>query len=1069
MANRVLKNSTIHKLVPLQILTFIFAKSLSLSAAVITVSTSADAGPGSLRASMLNANAGDTIQFDPSLNGSTISLASPLPLVRDYSIIGPSTTITLDGQNQHPGLFVYQGSSTLSNLNVVNTLSQGGHGGLGSGGGGGALGAGAGLFINNGAVVTASNLSFNNNQATGGNGGPGNSSLVGGGGGGGAFKGDGGSCFSSNVLAGGGGGGGVFNSKGGNVPAGNFFGGGGGGGIYSSNGGDAGNNGGGGGGGAYFSNGGAGTSDPSSGYSGGGGGGYDGNDGATGSTRYIGGDGGGPEGGQRGGGNAGTRGGGGGGNATPISIDTDGGSGGSEFGGGGGAGSYRVFVSTPIKGGDATIGGGGGASISTEGNSASVAAGSSTFGGGGGGAGSVFTGTSGTGGLLGGGGGGTGNNVNGSSGGVDGAGLPLGGGGGGSGSTVPGTNGLGGFGAGDGGLKGEQGGAGSGLGGAIFVREGGTLIISDTNFSSNNTAAGAFGGGSPVADGKDLYLMNNTTTTFTVSNESQTIPVFIAGGIGEPAAGMLNKQGLGTLLLDTADITSYNGIVNINQGTINVAGKLNGIFNVNVEGILKGSGFANIVNNSGTVAPGNSIGTLNVGSYTQTSSGILEIEIDNAGASDLLNVTNTATLSGTVNVVTLDDKYIEGTTYTIVNAGNGISGTFDNLTTDSIYTFMLHYFPNEVQLQVKDIVINPFTPFEHNVGRVLKHLDSNIENLDSDLIKVLTAVNRTNRRAYQKDMEQLQPSWFGGLGWSNATLLSSISSLFPKQMSHNPCSCECFTPSSNIWIKGLHEHVQQKRLRQLPGFQAYDNGILGGMDHQFSENLLIGIGGGHTHTNYKWNSLKGGATINSGHAGPYAIFTQGKWTFDGQVLGSWDSFRTKRHLEFKKIDRKAKARFLGASALVHLGVGYTYEGCYATVIPYFGADYIYLHQNRFRENGANSINLRMAEYNQQFLKTELGSAITRSWNVWGGCLTPTVTLGINTLSKLSGNHIRASFASLPGSFTALTSNRSIVQFATGFDLGYTINNQLTIYASFNGQYARKQQNQRVSGGINWSF
>lgn len=186
--------------------------------------------------------------------------------------------------------------------------------------------------------------------------------------------------------------------------------------------------------------------------------------------------------------------------------------------------------------------------------------------------------------------------------------------------------------------------------------------------------------------------------------------------------------------------------------------------------------------------------------------------------------------------------------------------------------------------------------------------------------------------------------------------------------------------------------MRQKNLSQLPGFHANDNRIFGGIDRQFTENLLLGIGGEHTHTSFRWNSLNGRATVN-----------------------------------------------------------------------------MYLHQNRFTENGANSINLRMKKYNQQFLKTELGSAITRSWNLCGGTLTPVVTLGIKTLSKLSGNHLKASLSSLSGSFSALTSNRTILQFATGFDVGYTINNQVTIFASFSGEYARKQQTQRFSGGVNWSF
>ena len=45
-------------------------------AATLTVTTTADSGPGSLRAAIAAASDGDTIQFDAALNGQTITLTS---------------------------------------------------------------------------------------------------------------------------------------------------------------------------------------------------------------------------------------------------------------------------------------------------------------------------------------------------------------------------------------------------------------------------------------------------------------------------------------------------------------------------------------------------------------------------------------------------------------------------------------------------------------------------------------------------------------------------------------------------------------------------------------------------------------------------------------------------------------------------------------------------------------------------------------------------------------------------------------------------------------------------------
>src|SRR5437016_2051876 len=59
-------------------------------AATIIVTTTADSGPGSLRAAIAAANDGDTIQFDPALNGQTIDLTSAeLAINKNITINGP--------------------------------------------------------------------------------------------------------------------------------------------------------------------------------------------------------------------------------------------------------------------------------------------------------------------------------------------------------------------------------------------------------------------------------------------------------------------------------------------------------------------------------------------------------------------------------------------------------------------------------------------------------------------------------------------------------------------------------------------------------------------------------------------------------------------------------------------------------------------------------------------------------------------------------------------------------------------------------------------------------------------
>src|SRR5882757_7842546 len=68
--------------------------SMSAYADIITVINTNDSGPGSLRQALADANDGDTINFDPSLNGQTITLTTAELLInKNITISGPGANL----------------------------------------------------------------------------------------------------------------------------------------------------------------------------------------------------------------------------------------------------------------------------------------------------------------------------------------------------------------------------------------------------------------------------------------------------------------------------------------------------------------------------------------------------------------------------------------------------------------------------------------------------------------------------------------------------------------------------------------------------------------------------------------------------------------------------------------------------------------------------------------------------------------------------------------------------------------------------------------------------------------
>jgi autotransporter-associated beta strand protein len=139
------------------------------------------------------------------------------------------------------------------------------------------------------------------------------------------------------------------------------------------------------------------------------------------------------------------------------------------------------------------------------------------------------------------------------------------------------------------------------------------------------------------------------TGTLTLSgNNTYTGGTNVNGGtlaVTSTLGGEIDVNSGGTL-----DVTgTLTGLTNVNSGGIlDVTGTVTGLSSINSGGTLKGTGALADVNilNGGTFAPGASIGTINTGNLTLNSGSTLEIEVDENGNSDIVNVTGTVSLGG---------------------------------------------------------------------------------------------------------------------------------------------------------------------------------------------------------------------------------------------------------------------------------------------------------------------------------------------------------------------------------------------------------------------------------------
>ncbi len=240
------------------------------------------------------------------------------------------------------------------------------------------------------------------------------------------------------------------------------------------------------------------------------------------------------------------------------------------------------------------------------------------------------------------------------------------------------------------------------IGGAGVFANKGLITLGNSNSSSFlfNSGISESGGGGVVAQGSFVASgAVSFASKFTVNGNNVGIVTLDLGSdsifnglVDVQANERINKNGIATLRLITNTGSTFKGTMAVNQGQVIFSDNFSSMDNLTISGgTVSGAGsVGKVYGLAGTVAPGDTVGTLTTGNFSLNALMTLSLQVGTTsnGVNDLVLVNGTVSLNNATLSVTTGNFITVGTTYTIIqNDGTDVvSSTFLNLPEGASYT-----------------------------------------------------------------------------------------------------------------------------------------------------------------------------------------------------------------------------------------------------------------------------------------------------------------------------------------------------------------------------------------------
>ncbi|WP_312772855.1 autotransporter serine peptidase EprS [Pseudomonas rhodesiae] len=537
--------------------------------------------------------------------------------------------------------------------------------------------------------------------------------------------------------------------------------------------------------------------------------------------------------------------------------------------------------------------------------------------------------------------------------------------------------------------------------------------------------------------------------------------------------GSLIKSGAGSLVLN-GDST-YRGATTVNGGLLAVNGTLTSAVSVNDSGTLGGSGRigALTVNRGGRVAPGNSVGTLQVaGDVTLGAGSTYAVELTPT-SSDRIVAGGKALLDGGTLTLALENsptllsgaqaQSLIGRQYSILQAAGGIEGQFGQVLPN--YLFLggsLDYAAGGVQLQV---VRNDARFASVGATRNQRNVATAAEQLGAGNPVYESMVRSESLVAAQQGLQQLSGEIYPAIGAMLINDSLQLRDAVGERLRHVPTSGE-----RNLWLKALGAWGKTDARSETAGATTSLGGVLAGVDGALGEQTRVGLVAGYSDSSLSLGSgTHSSASIDSYHFGAYIGREWGNWRTTGGAAYSWHRGDVKRDLQYGDVSGKQKAKLEARTAQLFTEAAYRIQLQPLALEPFANLAYVHLDSDGLHEKGDAAALQRGSERRDAVLST-LGARVLK-----------TVALNDHQQLELSGSlgwqhsltavesEEHLGFVAGGPSFAVRSSPLLRDAALVGVQASLALSASTRVNLDYHGQLAGRENTQGVGLSLNWQF